>query len=225
MRVLVIEDTIRIADSIKVGLEQEGYAVDVEHDGENGLLAGLNEPYDIIILDVMLPGIDGISVCRQLRENDVTIPILILTAKTDERDIIEGLNVGADDYLVKQFSFDVLLARMRALLRRPKDFLADERLSVEDLTMSLSSHSVKRGDVAINLSQKEFAILEYLLRNKGKACSKNEIISHVWNFDADILPNTVEVFIAYLRAKIDKPFDHPLIHTIRGFGYRVGDRL
>jgi len=225
MRVLVIEDTIRIADSIKVGLEQEGYAVDVEYDGENGLLAGLNEPYDLIILDVMLPGIDGIAVCRQLRENHITTPILILTAKTDERDVIEGLNVGADDYLVKQFSFDVLLARMRALLRRPKDFLADERLSVEDLTMSTASHSVKRGDVAINLSPKEFAILEYLLRNKGRACSKNEIISHVWNFDADILPNTVEVFIAYLRAKIDKPFDHPLIHTIRGFGYRVGDRL
>jgi len=221
----VIEDTIRIADSIKVGLEQEGYAVDVEYDGENGLLAGLNEPYDLIILDVMLPGIDGIAVCRQLRENHITTPILILTAKTDERDVIEGLNVGADDYLVKQFSFDVLLARMRALLRRPKDFLADERLSVEDLTMSTASHSVKRGDVAINLSPKEFAILEYLLRNKGRACSKNEIISHVWNFDADILPNTVEVFIAYLRAKIDKPFDHPLIHTIRGFGYRVGDRL
>jgi len=225
MRVLVIEDTIRIADSIKVGLEQEGYAVDVEYDGENGLLAGLNEPYDLIILDVMLPGIDGIAVCRQLRENHITTPILILTAKIDERDVIEGLNVGADDYLVKQFSFDVLLARMRALLRRPKDFLADERLSVEDLTMSTASHSVKRGDVAINLSPKEFAILEYLLRNKGRACSKNEIISHVWNFDADILPNTVEVFIAYLRAKIDKPFDHPLIHTIRGFGYRVGDRL
>jgi len=225
MRVLVIEDTIRIADSIKVGLEQEGYAVDVEYDGENGLLAGLNEPYDLIILDVMLPGIDGIAVCRQLRENHITTPILILTAKTDERDVIEGLNVGADDYLVKQFSFDVLLARMRALLRRPKDFLADERLSVEGLTMSTASHSVKRGDVAINLSPKEFAILEYLLRNKGRACSKNEIISHVWNFDADILPNTVEVFIAYLRAKIDKPFDHPLIHTIRGFGYRVGDRL
>jgi len=225
MRVLVIEDTVRIADSIKVGLELEGYAVDVEYDGENGLLAGLHEPYDIIILDVMLPGIDGISVCRQLRENDITVPILMLTARTREQDVIEGLNVGADDYLTKQFSFDILLARMRALLRRPKDFLSDERLSVDDLTMSLSSRSVKRGDVSIHLSQKEFAILEYLLRNEGKACSKNDIISHVWNFDADILPNTLEVFIAYLRAKIDKPFERPLIHTIRGFGYRVGNQL
>jgi len=224
MRVLVIEDNVRIADSIKVGLEQEGYAVDVEYDGENGLLAGLHEPYDLIILDIMLPGIDGISVCRQLRENNITIPILMLTAKTQERDIIEGLNVGADDYLIKHFSFDVLLARMRALLRRPKGFMADEQLSVEDLTMSLSSRSVKRGDADIYLSQKEFAILEYLLRNRGRACSKKAIISHVWNFDADILPNTVEVFITYLRAKIDKPFDHTLIHTVRGFGYRVGDQ-
>jgi len=223
MRVLVIEDAVRIADSIKVGLEQEGYAVDVEYDGENGLLAGLNEPYDLIILDIILPGIDGISVCRQLRENDITAPILMLTGKTQERDVIEGLNVGADDYLTKQFSFDVLLARMRALLRRPKDFMTDEQLSVEDLTMSLSGRTVRRGDVMIHLSRKEFAILEYLLRNKGKACSKEDIISHVWNFDADILPNTLEVFIAYLRAKIDKPFGNSLIHTIRGFGYRVGN--
>jgi len=223
MRILVIEDAVRIADSIKVGLEQEGYAVDVEYDGENGLLAGLNEPYDLIILDIILPGIDGISVCRQLRENDITAPILMLTGKTQERDVIEGLNVGADDYLTKQFSFDVLLARMRALLRRPKDFMTDEQLSVEDLTMSLSGRTVRRGDVMIHLSRKEFAILEYLLRNKGKACSKEDIISHVWNFDADILPNTLEVFIAYLRAKIDKPFGNSLIHTIRGFGYRVGN--
>lgn len=225
MRVLVVEDTVRIADTIKVGLEQEGYAVDVEYDGEVGLLAGLNEPYDIIILDVMLPGLDGISVCRQLRQGSITIPILMLTAKAQERDVIEGLNVGADDYLAKPFSFDILLARMRALLRRPTDFMTDEQLTIDDLTMSLSAHSVKRGDTPISLSKKEFAILEYLLRNKGKACSKEHIISHVWNFDADILPNTLEVFITYLRAKVDKPFDHPLIHTVRGFGYRVGDKL
>lgn len=223
MRVLIIEDAVRIADSIKVGLEQEGYAVDVEYDGENGLLAGLNEPYDLIILDIILPGIDGISVCRQLRENDITAPILMLTGKTQEQDVIDGLNVGADDYLTKQFSFDVLLARMRALLRRPKDFMTDEQLTVDDLTMSLSGRTVRRGDVMIHLSRKEFAILEYLLRNKGKACSKDDIISHVWNFDADILPNTLEVFIAYLRAKIDKPFGNSLIHTIRGFGYRIGN--
>jgi len=225
MRVLVVEDTVRIADTIKIGLEQEGYAVDVEYDGEVGLLAGLNEPYDIIILDVMLPGIDGISVCRQLREAGIMTPVLMLTAKAQERDVVEGLNVGADDYLAKPFSYDVLLARLRALLRRPGNFMADDQLSVGDLTMSLSGHSVKRGSTDINLSKKEFAILEYLLRNKGKACSKDTIISHVWNFDADILPNTLEVFITYLRAKIDKPFDDPLIHTVRGFGYEVSEKV
>ena len=225
MRVLVVEDTVRIADTIKIGLEQEGYAVDVEYDGEVGLLAGLNEPYDIIILDVMLPGIDGISVCRQLREAGIMTPVLMLTAKAQERDVVEGLNVGADDYLAKPFSYDVLLARLRALLRRPGNFMADDQLSVGDLTMSLSGHSVKRGSTDINLSKKEFAILEYLLRNKGKACSKDTIISHVWNFDADILPNTLEVFITYLRAKIDKPFDYPLIHTVRGFGYEVSEKV
>ena len=224
MRVLVVEDTVRIADTIKVGLVQEGYAVDVEYDGENGLLAGLNEPYDIIILDVMLPGLDGISVCRQLREGNITIPILMLTAKAQDRDVVEGLNVGADDYLAKPFSFDVLLARMRALLRRPVGSMTDE-LSVGDLTMSVSSRTVSRGTTPIDLSRKEFAILEYLLRNKGRVCSKSDIISHVWDFDADILPNTLEVFITYLRAKVDKPFDAPLIHTVRGFGYSIGSEV
>lgn len=222
MRILIVEDTARIADTIKVGLVQEGYAVDVEYDGENGLLAGLNEPYDLIVLDVMLPQLDGISVCKKLRESNIKVPILMLTAKAQNQDVIEGLNVGADDYLAKPFSFDVLLARMRALLRRPVDFTTDE-LSAADLTMSVSSHAVWRGGVQIDLSRKEFAILEYLLRNKGKACRKEHIISHVWDFDADILPNTLEVFITYLRAKVDKPFDHPLIHTVRGFGYRVGE--
>lgn len=222
MRVLLVEDTVRIADTIKVGLEQEGYAVDVEYDGEAGLLAGLNEPYDLVILDVMLPGLDGLSVCRQLREANTTVPILMLTAKSQDRDVIKGLNEGADDYLAKPFSFDVLLARLRALLRRPNDFESDE-LFVGDLNMSVSGRTVKRGDTLVDLSKKEFAILEYLLRNKGKACSKQAIISHVWDFDADILPNTLEVFITYLRAKIDKPFSGELIHTVRGFGYRVGD--
>lgn len=223
MRVLVVEDTVRIADAIKVGLEQEGYAVDVEYDGENGLLAGLNEPYDLIILDVMLPGVDGITVCKKLRDSKIITPVLMLTAKTQDRDIIDGLNVGADDYLAKPFSFDVLLARMRALLRRPVDF-SDDDLFAGDLVLSVSKHSVKRADTQLDLSRKEFAILEYLLRNKGNACSKELIISHVWDFNADILPNTLEVFITYLRAKVDKPFDYALIHTVRGFGYRVGDK-
>jgi len=224
MRVLVVEDTVRIADTIKLGLTQEGYAVDVEYNGDAGLLAALNEPYDTIILDVMLPGIDGIEVCKQIREAGVTTPVLMLTAKTQERDIVEGLDVGADDYLAKPFSFDVLLARIRALLRRPVEFTSDD-LTAGDLTMSLSNRTVKRGTTQIDLSKKEFSILEYLLRNKGKACSKENIISHVWDFDADILPNTLEVFITYLRAKVDKPFDTSLIHTVRGFGFRIGEEL
>jgi DNA-binding response OmpR family regulator len=223
MRVLVVEDTIRIADAVKVGLEQEGYAVDVEYDGESGLLAGLNEPYDVIVLDVMLPDQDGFTVCKKLRDSKITTPVLMLTAKTQDRDIIEGLNAGADDYLAKPFSFEVLLARIRALLRRPTDLVSDD-LFVGDLSMSVSSRTVKRDHREIDLSRKEFAILEYLLRNKGSACSKDQIISHVWDFDADILPNTLEVFITYLRAKVDKPFNYPLIHTVRGFGYKIEDR-
>lgn len=220
MRVLVIEDTVRIADAVKIGLEQEGYAVDVEYNGDSGLLAGLHEPYDIIVLDVMLPGIDGIEVCRQLRQAGITIQILMLTAKTQDRDIVQGLSVGADDYLAKPFSFDVLRARLRALLRRPMVFITDD-LSAGDLTMSIATHTVSRAGLVLNLSRKEFAILEYLLRNKGTVCTKERIIEHVWDFDADILPNTLEVFITYLRAKVDKPFSSPLIHTVRGIGYEI----
>jgi DNA-binding response OmpR family regulator len=150
------------------------------------------------------------------------MPIIMLTAKDQSRDIVRGLNTGADDYLAKPFSFEVLLARIRALLRRPHDKLR-EVLSVDDLTLDTVNHETKRDGKVISLSVKEFALLEYLLRNKGKTLSKNNIMSHVWDFDADILPNTVEVFIAYLRAKIDKPFKRdPLIHTVRGFGYKIG---
>lgn len=221
MRVLVVEDTKRIADSIKQGLVQEGYAVDVEYDGESGLLAGTHEPYDIIILDVLLPEIDGYEVCQRLRQSGVTTPVLMLTAKTQDDDVIRGLDKGADDYLGKPFSLDVLLARIRALLRRPVSMNNDEMI-VSDLVLSVRDRTVTRAGKDIALSRKEFSILEYLLRHAGEACSKQAIIEHVWDFDADILPNTLEVFITYLRTKIDKPFDRPLIHTVRGFGYRIG---
>jgi DNA-binding response OmpR family regulator len=222
MRILVIEDTKRIALAIKEGLEQESYAVDVAYDGEEGRNAALHEPYDLIILDLLLPSIDGITVCRELRSANITAPILMLTAKNQEYDIVNGLDAGADDYLAKPFSFDVLLARMRALLRRPHN-TTKEVLSIGDLELELSTHKVTRAGHGIELSRKEYALLEYLLRNAGKACSKESIISHVWDFDADILPNTLEVFIVYLRAKIDKPFSYPLIHTVRGFGYRMSE--
>jgi DNA-binding response OmpR family regulator len=222
MRILVVEDEHKIAQAVKEGLEQESYAVDVAYDGETGLNTALNDDYDLIILDVMLPKLNGLEVCQKIRANSDHTPILMLTAKNQNRDVVQGLNTGADDYLAKPFSFEVLLARVRALLRRPHDNLG-EVLRTADLSLNTVTKEVKRADRLITLSAKEYALLEYLLRNENKVLSKNNIITHVWNFDADILPNTVEVFIAYLRAKIDKPFGSPpLIQTVRGFGYKLG---
>lgn len=222
MRVLVIEDEHKIANAIKEGLAQESFAVDVSFDGQEGLNSALYEDYDLIILDRMLPGgMDGVEICQKLRSEGKHMPILLLTAKGQVRDRVEGLNAGADDYLVKPFSFEELLARIKALLRRPQDSLG-EVLHAGNLTLNTLSKAVERDGKSINLSVKEYALLEYLLRNKNKVISKNSIIAHVWDFDADILPNTVEVFITYLRAKIDKPFDAPaLIRTVRGFGYKI----
>lgn len=221
MRLLVVEDQHRIAQAIKEGLMQESYAVDVCYDGEDGLRTALADEYDLLILDVMLPGIDGFEICRQIRAACNHVPILMLTAKDQDRDIVQGLNTGADDYLPKPFSFEVLLARIKALLRRPHDTIG-EVLEAGDLRMDTLRHAVTRAEQPIALSSKEYAILEYLLRNQGRVLSKNNIMTHVWDFDADILPNNVEVFIAYLRAKVDKPFDGPhLIQTIRGFGYKI----
>jgi len=222
MRILVVEDEHKIAQAVKDGLEQESYAVDVAYDGETGLNTALNDEYDLVILDVMLPKLSGLDVCKKLRESLNHTPILMLTARDQNRDIVQGLNTGADDYLAKPFSFEVLLARVKALLRRPHDTLG-EVLRSANLTLDTTTKEVRRAGRVITLSAKEYALLEYLLRNEHKVLSKNNIITHVWNFDADILPNTVEVFIAYLRAKIDKPFDDPnLIQTVRGFGYKLG---
>jgi two-component system, OmpR family, response regulator len=222
MRILVVEDEHKIAQAIKEGLEQESYAVDVAYDGEAGLNAALNDEYDLIILDVMLPKINGYYVCAGIRGADNNTPIIMLTARDQDQDVVQGLNTGADDYLAKPFSFEVLVARVRALLRRPHDNLG-EVLAVADLKLDTVSKEVSRAGKPITLSAKEYALLEYMLRNENRVLSKNNIISHVWNFDADILPNTVEVFITYLRAKIDKPFKGPnLIQTVRGFGYKLG---
>ena len=222
MKILVVEDEHRIARAIKEGLEQESYAVDIVFDGLDGYNTASNDEYDLIILDVMLPEMNGLDVARKLREDNNHTPILMLTAKDQIRDIVKGLDSGADDYLQKPFSFEVLLARIRALLRRPQETL-NQIIQVEDLVVNLTNHQVSRGDKLIRLSRKEFALLEYLVRNNGKILSKQNIISHVWDFDADILPNNVEVFIAHLRNKIDRPFNKTkLIHTIRGFGYKVG---
>jgi two-component system, OmpR family, response regulator len=226
MRVLVIEDEHKIANAIRQGLELESFAVDVCYDADEGLASALGDEYDIILLDRMLPGtIEGIEICRQLRANNNHTPILLLTAKDAVQDRVDGLNAGADDYLVKPFAFEELLARMRALLRRPQDTLGTS-LSVGDLTLDTISYDVQRGGKAIQLSRREFSLLEYLLRNQNKLLSKEAIIGHVWDFDADILPNTVEVYIGYLRNKIDKPFPKKpaIIQTVRGYGYKVGTK-
>lgn len=221
MRVLVVEDEHRIAQALKEGLEQESYAVDVCYDGEDGYNTAVADDYDLIVLDVMMPGLSGYEVCKKLRTDGKHTPILMLTAKDQNHDIAQGLDNGADDYLAKPFSFDVLLARIRALLRRPHETAA-ELLQAGDLTLNPANHEVIRSGKAISLTNKEYAILEYLLRNNGRVLSKNNIMTHVWDFDADILPNNVEVFITYLRAKIDKPFKGPdLIQTVRGFGYKI----
>jgi DNA-binding response OmpR family regulator len=225
MRILVIEDEEKIANAIKRGLEQEKYAVDVEYDADSGLGAALNESYDLMIIDRMLPGsMEGAEIVSELRDKGIPTPVLILTAKDQIRDRVGGLNAGADDYLVKPFSFDELLARVKALLRRPPENIGNI-LKAGDLELDTISYRVSRGGKIINLSSKEFALLEYLLRNQNQILSKQNIISHVWDFDADILPNTVEVYIGYLRGKIDKPFKKspPLIHTLRGFGYKLGE--
>lgn len=226
MRVLVVEDEHKVANSIKRGLEEEGFAVDVVYNGNAGYDLAVSEDYDVIILDRLLPGIDGVTMCRKLRGHKIHIPILMLTAKGQITERVEGLNGGADDYMLKPFAFEELLARTRALIRRPRS-VNGTILELEDLCMDTLHFEVKRGGVSIALSSKEFSLLEYLLRHPHKILSKDQIIAHVWNYDANILPNTVEVYMGYLRSKIDKAFKNkkPLIHTARGFGYRIGDKI
>jgi DNA-binding response OmpR family regulator len=223
MRILVVEDEHKIANAVAQGLRQESYAVDVAYDAEDGLSSALTDEYDLIVLDRMLPGlIEGIDICKEVRANHIHTPIIMLTAKDQIQDRVTGLNAGADDYLVKPFAFEELLARVRALLRRPQDALGST-LQVADLTLDTLTYSVKRGGHSIALSSKEYALLEYMLRNQNRVLTKSNIIGHVWDYDADVLPNTVEVYIGYLRNKIDKPFKgSSLIHTVRGFGYKLG---
>ncbi|MCX6816854.1 MAG: response regulator transcription factor [Candidatus Beckwithbacteria bacterium] len=223
MRILVVEDEHKIANSIKQGLEQEKYAVDVAYTGTDGFDLASTEDYDMIILDLLLPEINGLEICHRLRQQKIHAPILILTAKGQVSDKVEGLDSGADDYLTKPFAFEELLARIRALIRRPHHS-SGTTLSVEDLNLNALTYEVTRGGKSIQLSSKEFSLLEYLLRHANQILTKDKIISHVWDYDADVLPNTVEVYIGYLRHKIDQPFPKQpnLIHTIRGFGYKLG---
>ncbi len=225
MRILIVEDERKIANAIKQGLEQHSYATDVAYDGDNGLSLAMTEPYDLVILDRMLPGsVDGIGILKNMRDAGRQIPVLLLTAKDKVLDRAFGLNSGADDYLVKPFAFVELIARVRALLRRPTT-AKNTILQYQDLLLDLEQLRVKRGDQLIDLTNKEFALLEYLMRHPDRILRKETLMAHVWNYDADILPNTVEVYIGYLRNKIDKPFrSPPLIHTKRGFGYYFGEK-
>jgi DNA-binding response OmpR family regulator len=221
MRVLVIEDEHKIARALKKVLEQETYAVDVAYDGDEGYAMATTEPYDVAIIDRMLPGdYDGLGIVKEMREQKIHTPVLFLSALGSVSERTAGLDAGADDYLVKPFALEELLARIRALLRRPNEQQSSV-LKLDDLELDTVHYSVTRAGRHIQLTSKEFALLEYLMRNQGRPISKEVIISHVWDYDADILPNTVEVYVKYLRNKIDAPFKKPLIHTVRGFGYKL----
>lgn len=221
MRVLIVEDEHKIAGALKKALEQETYAVDVAYDGDDGYAMATTEPYDVAIIDRMLPGdYDGFAIVKAMREAKIHTPVLFLSALGSVAERAAGLDAGADDYLVKPFALEELLARVRALLRRPTEQQSTV-LSIGDLNLNTVTYSVEREGKPIQLTSKEFALLEYLMRNPGRPLSKEVIISHVWDYDADILPNTVEVYIKYLRNKIDAPFKNPLIQTVRGFGYKL----
>ncbi len=221
MRILLIEDEHKLANATKRALELQRYAVDVAYDGEEGLNLAIGEQaYDLIISDIMLPGIDGLALCNALRQEGNHTPVLLLTAKGQIQDKVAGLDGGADDYMVKPFSFEELFARVRALVRRPKGE-RDLLLTLADLRVDPVHFKVTRAEKRITLSTREFSLLEYLLRHKNKVLSKEQLIAHVWDYDADVLPGTVEVHIKNIRDKVDKPFKTKLIHTVRGFGYEL----
>ena len=223
MRILLVEDEKNVATFIKKGLEEEFYTVDVAENGIDGYTMATSSNYDLVILDIMLPDIDGIELCKMLRTNGVKTPILMLTALDSIRNKVEGLESGADDYLTKPFAFSEMLARIKVLMRRVSDYTSE--LFLDDLRMDLLSRRVFRGNKEITLTPREFSLLEYLLRNKGRVLSRTQIIDNIWGYNFDPTTNVVDVHIKFLREKIDKDFEKRLIHTVRGVGYvlRVGD--
>ena len=218
MRILIVEDEKKVAAFIKKGLEEETYAVDVAYDGEEGLFLASESQFDLIILDLMLPKLDGLEVLSKLREKKVATAILLLTAKDSVEDKVTGLNKGADDYLTKPFAFSELLARVRSLLRRGS---ADAKtlLQVGDLTLDLVTHKVKRDNVEMELTGKEYSLLEYFMRNEGKVLTRTMIAEHVWDYNFDTFTNVIDVYINHLRKKIDKDYPKKILHTLRGVGY------
>lgn len=216
MRILIVEDEIKLAKAVKRALELQQYVVDVAYNGLKGQDFALAEEFDVIILDVMLPELDGVTLAKKIREHNIHTPILMLTAKSQIADKVTGLDVGADDYMIKPFSFEELFARIRALVRRPKN-IQHPVITVGDITLDSQRYTVTKHNQVIPLSAKEFSLLEYLMRNKNSVLTRDQIISQVWNYEADILPNTVEVHIKHLRDKLRTP----LIYTVRGRGYCI----
>ena len=220
MRILVVEDERELADVLKRGLEEHGYAVDLAFDGDDGLALAEMEPYDLVVLDVMLPGRDGFDVCRRLRAQGRNMPVLMLTARDAVDDRVTGLDSGADDYLTKPFAFQELLARVRALLRR-QSVSRDPLLRAGDLEINTVTHEVHRGGRPIELTSKEYAILEFFARRPNRVLTRNQIAEHVWDFDFVAMSNVVDVYVRYLRRKLDDDHEPRLLHTIRGTGYQL----
>lgn len=219
MRILIIEDDLKIASFVLKGLKAAGFAADHTIDGKNGLHMLLTEPYDVAIVDLMLPGMDGLSVINEMRRETIDTPVLILSAKRTVDDRVKGLQTGGDDYLTKPFAFSELLARVQALIRRASGNTEPTRLVVGDLSLDLISRRVVRAGEKVELQPREFALLEYLMRHQGRVVSKTMIMEHVWDYHFDPMTNVVEARISRLRNKIDKDFDTKLIHTVRGVGY------
>lgn len=223
MYILVIEDERRLAQLVRRVLEEEGHTVDVAHDGEEGLQMALDGTHDVVVLDIMLPQMDGIEVCRALRRNRVDTPVLLLTALDGVDDRVRGLDAGADDYLPKPFAFQELLARIRALSRRRVQPRDPQELHVDDLTLDLRRRRAQRNGTTIELSPKEFSLLEFLMRNQGRVVTRMQILDHLWGYDFATDSNLVDVYVAYLRRKVDKGASTKLIRTVRGVGYALGE--
>jgi two-component system OmpR family response regulator len=219
MRILLVEDDLKIASFVSKGLKQAGYAVDHAADGEEGLHLALTEPYDAAVIDIMLPKLDGLSIIERLRKEKINTPVIILSAKRSVDDRVKGLQTGGDDYLTKPFSFSELLARVHGLIRRASRGMDSVHMNVGDLSMDLLTREVLRREVKIDLQPREFALLEYLLRNVGRVVSKTMILEHVWGYSFDPQTNVVDVLVSRLRNKVDRDFEKKLIHTIRGVGY------
>ena len=221
VHILVVEDEQRLARLLQRVLTEERHTAEVALTGTDGLYLAQTGTFDLIILDRMLPDMDGVEICRQVRAAGVSTPVLMLTARGAVEDRVDGLNAGADDYLVKPFAMSELLARINARLRRDRPAQVTTALTVDDLTLDLVRHEVKRGDRKIELTQKEFALLEYLMRNAGMALTRTQILDQVWQYDSDAVSNVVDIYVHYLRDKIDRGSDRPLIKTVRGVGYKL----